>query len=159
MGSWEGWNITWNEVERLEGVTSGSFDEKQTYTPEQSGYTFLVVRTTIENPTAETRETRFTADPVFVTDDQGQVYNLAGLQMDNTFMMAPPYLPSTDYVISQRVSWAGGAYAIAYEPVPETWYMGATAGVDFEIGFVFVVPVGASELVMRLEGGPAVNIQ
>jgi hypothetical protein len=145
-------------VEELESVTAGAFDDKQTYTPEQSGYVFLVVRTTMENPTSKTQEIRFPKGPIVITDAEGQVYDLAGIETNNTFMMAPPYLPSTEFALSSTDSWAGGRTAVAYEPGPETWYIGATAGVNLKVSFVFVVPADASELVMRWEDGPAVSI-
>jgi hypothetical protein len=112
----------------------------------------------MKNSTNETKEIRFPKGPIVATDAEGQVYDLVGIQKRDLFMMAPPYLPSTEHVISSTESWAGGRTAVAYEPGPKTWYIGATAGVALEVGFVFVVPVDASGLVMRWEDGPAVSV-
>lgn len=146
---WESWDITWEGMERLDSVTSGGVD-KQKYTPEQDGYVFLVIQTTMVNSSDGQLRTTFPASTVVATDSDGQTYNLAGLETYDTFMMAPPYLASTEYATWFTDSWAGGETAVGYVPNSETWSIEATAGVHLNVGFVFVVPAEASGVTMSL---------
>jgi hypothetical protein len=157
-GSWNDWSITWNEVEKLKNIKSGVME--QTYTPEQNGYSFLVVKTKMKNSSTKPLKTSLTAEkPVFVMDAEGKVYNLAGLQSEYLSMIAPPYMPPTDFPIADSFNSAKGGFSVAYDPGPKTWYIEATQGVEIEVKYVFVVPTDANELVMYLEGGPTVNLR
>ncbi len=157
FANWDSWNITWKAAEPFVDVTVKSGDEQETYAPEQDGYWFLAVQAEMINTSKDTQEMRFPKEPIYLTDKEEKVYDLAGIAEGETILMAPPYtfIEETYFTTTK---WDTGFYTVAYQPAEGKWFIQASAGAKFHLDFLFTTPSNTSGFVLHFGNGMLVNI-
>ena len=159
FANWEAWSIIWQTADTYEDVTVKIGDKQKTYLPEQENYVFLAVQAEILNISQETQEMRFWQGPIYLTDQDHNVYDLVGVAYDDTILTAPPYLLENKTRFT-TVKWNndGRFFTVAYQADPQSWFMQATPNAVFHVDFLFTVPGGISGLVMQFGNGMIVKI-
>jgi hypothetical protein len=156
--NWQAWSITWQTTRYLDSVTVESGKEHKTYVPEQDNFVFMAFKAEMLNISKETQEIRFPMGPIYVKDQEGNTYNLAGISSNDVFFTAPPYVMfgKTHLTMSR---WDDGRfYLVAYQPEPGSWFIRATPEALFHVDFVFAVPREVSGLVMEFGNEMSVDI-
>lgn len=157
--NWKAWGIAWQSVEIHESVTVKWEEDQKTYVPEQKDHIFLMMRSEILNISSDVQEMRFPKGPIYVTDPEGNVYDLVGIAKQENFLMAPPYLiRDTTYFTMGK--WDDGSFiSAAYQPDPGIWFIQASPGALFHIDFLFAVPGDIRGMVMTFGNGMTVTVK
>ena len=158
FANWDAWSILWQAAETFDDVTVKIEDKQKTYFPEQENYVFLAVRAEILNISQETQEMRFWQGPIYLTDQDQNVYDLVGIANRDVILMAPPYLLE-DKTHFRTGRWDDGRFiTVAYQADPQSWFMQATPNSVFHVDFLFTVPRGVSGFVLQFGNGMTVKI-
>lgn len=159
FANWNAWSITWKTAQTYDDVTVKIGDEQQTYLPEQENYVFVAIQAEILNISQQTEEMRFAQGPIYLTDQDQNIYDLVGIANKDTILMFPPYL-LVDKTRFSTTRWDDGRFfTVAYQHEPQSWYIQATPAALFHVDFLFTIPRGASSgFVMRFGNGMTVNI-
>lgn len=159
FANWGAWSITWQTAQTFDDVTVDLGDQQKTYLPEQENYVFLAVQAEILNISQETQEMRFWQGPIYLTDQDQNVYDLVGIANRDVILMAPPYLLE-DKTRFRTGRWDDGRFiTVAYQADPQSWFMQATPNSVFHVDFLFTVPRGVSGFILQFGNGMIVNIQ
>ena len=160
FANWSAWSITWQTAATFDDVTVHREDKQKTYLPEQENYVFLAVKAEILNISQETQEMRFWQGPIYLTDQDHNVYDLVGVAHEDMILMAPPYLIE-DKTHFTTVKWNndGRFFTVAYQADPQSWYIQATPNAVFHVDFLFTVPRGVSGFILQFGNGMIVKIQ
>ena len=160
FANWDAWSIIWQGASTFDDVTVKIGDKQKTYLPEQANYVFVAVKAELLNISNVTQEMRFWQGPIYLTDQDQNVYDLVGLAHKATILMAPPYLLENKTHFA-TVKWNndGRFFTVAYQADPQSWFMQATPNAVFHVDFLFTVPRGVSGFVLQFGNGMIVNIQ
>jgi hypothetical protein len=157
FANWDAWNITWKAAEPFVDVTVKIGDEQKTYAPQQDGYCFLAVQAEMINTSKDTQEMRFPKGPIYLTDKEEKVYDLAGVAEGETILMAPPYT-FIEKTYFSTTKWDTGFFTVTYQPAEGTWFIQASSGANFHVDFLFTIPSKTSGFVLHFGNGMLVNI-
>jgi hypothetical protein len=158
FANWGAWSITWQTADTYDDVTVDLGDQQKTYLPEQENYVFLAVQAEFLNISQETQEMRFWQGPIYLTDQDQNVYDLVGIANRDVILMAPPYLLQ-DKTRFRTGRWDDGRFiTVAYQADPQSWFMQATPNSVFHVDFLFTVPSGVSGFVLQFGNGMTVKI-
>ena len=159
FANWRAWSILWQTAETYDDVTVDLGDQQKTYFPEQENDVFLAVQAELLNISQETQEMRFWQGPIYLTDQEGNVYDLVGIANRDVILMAPPYLLE-DKTRLRTGRWDDGRFiTVAYQADPQSWFLQATPNSVFHVDFLFTVPRGMEGFVLHFGDGMIVNIQ
>lgn len=159
FANWDAWSIIWQGASTFDDVTVKIGDKQKTYLPEQGNYVFVAVKAELLNISNETQEMRFWQGPIYLTDQDQNVYDLVGIANVDVILMAPPYLLE-DKTRFRTGRWDDGRFiTVAYQADPQSWFMQATPNSVFHVDFLFTVPRGVSGFVLQFGNGMIVNIQ
>lgn len=161
VANWDAWSFTWKTADTFADVTvNWTEGDQKTFLPEEPNYLFLAVQCEIINTSYQTQEIRLPQGPMYLTDDQQNVYDLVGLARDDSIFMAPPYLMHSEDTLFSTTKWNdGGFVTTAYQPKPAIWFIQATAGKSFHADFLFTIPANASGLTIHYGDGMLVSIE
>jgi len=158
FANWDAWSIIWQTAQTFDDVTVDLGDQQKTYLPEQENYVFLAVQAEILNISQETQEMRFWQGPIYLTDQDQNVYDLVGIANRDTILMAPPYLLE-DKTRFRTGRWDDGRFiTVAYQSDPQSWFMQATPNSVFHVDFLFTVPKGVSGFLLHFGNGMLVDV-
>jgi len=154
IGIWMGWKIYLNNIQKEDNVIWGFPHSGQKYSPEKENHIFLFLKTTIKNITSKSSRISFKSGAIFIKDHMGHSYNLSGLKVGDGFMLAPPYLPSKEYIITDRGNYEQGVsgHSVFYEPFPNRWSIELAPSVNLDIDFIFVCPAELKEFLLQFGG-------
>jgi hypothetical protein len=158
FANWEAWSITWQAANTFDDVTVKIDDMQKTYLPEQENYVFVALMAEFLNISQETQEMRFWQGPIYLTDQDQNVYDLVGIANRDVILMAPPYLLE-DATRFRTGRWDDGRFiTVAYQADPQSWFLQATPNSVFHVDFLFTVPRGVSGFVLQFGNGMIVKI-
>lgn len=153
------WRVTWRFGGTFDDVTVTFNDAQKTYPPEQENYVFLAMQAEIENISDANQEMRFLKEPIYLEDQAGHTYNLAGIAQKDTILMAPPYL-LVNTILFTTAKWEnGGFFTVAYLPDPGGWSIQASPQALFYVDFLFTCPRDVLEYTLHFGKRMTVTIK
>jgi len=158
FANWDAWSIVWQGASTFVDVTVKMEDKQKTYLPEQENYVFIAIKAELLNVSNETQEMRFWQGPIYLTDQDKNVYDLVGIANVDTILMAPPYLLE-DKARFRTGRWDDGRFiTVAYQADPQSWFLQATPNSVFHVDFLFTVPENVTGFLLHFGNGMLVNI-